>query len=175
MKPLTLMTAICFLFACPGTAGAEPIGIDDRMAIIDRITDIAAGADRHQWDRVRGAFAETVTLDYTGLWGGKATSQSADEVVAQWSGFLPGFERTLHLVANHAIVAAGETTATAEADFQAVHRIGADSWTLMGHYRYELAKRDGAWRVTRLTMTPTHETGDRGLVDRAAARARASR
>lgn len=174
MKRLTMMTAICAPFACPDMAGAEPIGIGDRMAIIDTITDIAAGADRHQWDRVRDAFADQVTLDYTGLWGGEATSQGADEIVAQWSGFLPGFDRTLHLIANHAIIEAGDTTATAEADFQAVHRIDADSWTLMGHYRYELAKRDGAWKVTRLIMTPTHETGDRGLVNRATERAKAS-
>jgi hypothetical protein len=175
MKRLTLMTAICAPFACPHMAGAETIGIDDRMAIVDTITDIAAGADQHQWSRVRGALADQVTLDYTGLWGGQAATQSADAVIAQWSGFLPGFDRTLHLLANHTIVEAGDTTATAEADFQAIHRIDADSWTLMGHYRYELTKRDGAWKVTRLIMTPTHETGDRGLVNRAAERAKANR
>ncbi len=42
----------------------------DPAEITRSITDIAAGADRGDWDRVRSAFAETVTTDYTSLWGG---------------------------------------------------------------------------------------------------------
>jgi hypothetical protein len=171
MKTLVLAGAATVLLANSIAAKAETIGVEDRVAIIDTITDIAAGADRHQWDRVRRAFAGTVTLDYTSLWGGEPTTQSGEAVVAQWSGFLPGFEQTLHLVTNHAIVEGAGTTATAEADFQAVHRIGADIWVLMGHYRYDLIKADGEWKVSRLAMTHTHETGDRGLVERAAERA----
>jgi len=150
----------------------QPVSLEDRAAIIDTITDIAAGADRHHWDRVRRAFADQVTLDYTSLWGGEAVTQPADDVIGQWAGFLPGFDETLHLVTNHAVTAAGGTTATAEADFQATHRIGNDFWVLMGHYRYELVKANGAWKVKGLTMTYTHETGDRGLVARAAERAK---
>jgi hypothetical protein len=171
MKTLALAVASATLLAGSIAAKAESIGLADRVAIIDAITDIAAGADRHQWDRVRGAFAETVTLDYTSLWGGEPATQSGEAVVAQWSGFLPGFEQTLHLVTNHAIIESTEATVTAEADFQAVHRIGQDMWVLMGHYRYDLIKVGGAWKVSRLVMTPTHETGDRGLVERAAERA----
>ncbi|WP_454853482.1 nuclear transport factor 2 family protein [Rhizobium binxianense] len=175
MRSLALITAIGALFAWPAVAKAEGIGPDDRAAIIDTITDIAAGADRHQWDRVRGAFAETVTLDYTSLWGGEPATLPAGEIVAQWSGFLPGFDETLHLISNHAIAGSGEATATAEADFQAFHRIGRDVWSLMGHYRYELARVDGAWKVKRLTMRHSFETGDRGLVNRAAELAKLTR
>lgn len=171
MKTLALAGAATALFAGSITARAEAIGVEDRAAIIDTITDIAAGADRHQWDRVRRAFAGTVTLDYTSLWGGEPATQSGDAVVAQWSAFLPGFEQTLHLVTNHTIVESAATTAAAEADFQAIHRIGAEMWVLMGHYRYDLTKADGHWKVWRLVMTRTHETGDRGLVERAAERA----
>ncbi|WP_027667133.1 nuclear transport factor 2 family protein [Rhizobium leguminosarum] len=170
MKTLVLTAAAGVLLAS-FTARAESIGADDRAAIIDTITDIAAGADRHQWDRVRGAFADTVTLDYTGLWGGEPTTQPAEAVIRQWSAFLPGFDRTLHLVSNHAIVESAGPTVVAEADFQAVHRIGAESWVLMGHYRYDLTKIDGTWKVSRLVMTPAHETGNRALVNRAAERA----
>jgi hypothetical protein len=171
MKALALVTTATALLAGSIAAKAESIRLDDRAAIIDTITDIAAGADRHQWDRVRGAFADRVTLDYTSLWGGEPATQSGEAVVAQWSGFLPGFEQTLHLVTNYAIIESTEATATAEADFQAVHRIGQDMWVLMGRYRYDLTKVDGAWKVSRLVMTHTHETGDRGLVERAAERA----
>lgn len=169
MKIMTLAAMACGLSAAPTAAGA--ISLEDRTAIVDVITDIAAGADRHQWERVRGAFADTVTLDYTSLWGGEPATSVADEVVAQWSGLLPGFDQTLHLVTNHTIVDGSEDSATAEADFQAAHRIGTDMWVLMGHYRYELVKVTGDWKVLAMTMTWTHETGDRGLVAKAAEQA----
>ena len=166
---MTLVAMACGLSAAPAAAGA--ISLEDRTAIVDVITDIAAGADRHQWERVRGAFADTVTLDYTSLWGGEPATQPADEVIAQWSGFLPGFDQTLHLVTNHAVIESGGDGAIAEADFQAAHRIGVEMWVLMGHYRYELEKVAGDWKVSAMTMDWTHETGDRGLVAKAAERA----
>jgi fermentation-respiration switch protein FrsA (DUF1100 family) len=158
------------------TAGqpAKPV-MEDRVEIIDRITDIAAGADRHQWDRVRRAFADQVTLDYTSLWGGEAATQPAEKVIADWSAFLPGFDETLHLITNHAITEIRKDNATAEADFQASHRVGRDLWVLAGHYRYELARIDGEWKISGLTMTYTHETGDRNLTTRAAERAKTLR
>lgn len=149
----------------------QQIAPQDRAAIIGTITDIAAGADRHQWDRVRRAFADEVTLDYTSLWGGKPTTQAAGDIIRQWSGFLPGFDETLHLVTNPTITSLESAKATAEADFQATHRIGSDLWVLTGHYRYELVKINGAWKVSALTMTARQENGDRGLAGRAAERA----
>jgi fermentation-respiration switch protein FrsA (DUF1100 family) len=147
------------------------IGLKDRAAIIDTITDIAAGADRHQWERVRRAFTDEVTLDYTSLWGGKPTVQPADDVVRQWAGFLPGFDETLHLVTNHTIRSVQGSNAIAGADFQATHRIGTDLWVLAGHYRYELVRVSDGWKISALTMVATHETGDRALIQRAAERA----
>ncbi|WP_246728919.1 nuclear transport factor 2 family protein [Rhizobium leguminosarum] len=87
---------------------------------------------------------------------------------------------TLHLPADYKagekrpgvlVTESAGPTAVAEADFQAVHRIGAESWVLMGHYRYDLTKIDGTWKVSRLVMIPAHETGNRALVDRATERA----
>lgn len=171
MKSLARAMVGAALIACASPALADPLPVKDRLAIVDTVTDIAAGADRHQWDRVRRAFAGHVTLDYTSLWGGDAKTQPADDVVAQWSAFLPGFDATAHLLANHTIVEGTPTTAVAEADFQATHSLGNDTWVLLGRYRYELEKIDGAWKVSRLVMTRTAEIGDRGLVERAARRA----
>ncbi len=170
MKTTMLVVVAMMWVSGAVSAQAENIAIEDRLAIIDAITDIAAGADRHQWDRVRNAFADEVVLDYTSLWGGKPSTLSGDEVIASWSGFLPGFDRTLHLVTNHTIVAKDDHRAVAEADFQATHRIGNAMWQLMGHYHYELTRIGSVWKVTSLTMTYTHETGDRGLVEQAGRR-----
>ncbi|MBY5454610.1 nuclear transport factor 2 family protein [Rhizobium leguminosarum] len=172
MKTTTLMMAIALSLSATvsARAGNVDIAVEDRLEIITVITDIAAGADRHQWSRVRNAFADEVTLDYTSLWGGKPSTLSGDEVVTSWSSFLPGFDRTLHLVTNHTIVESKGDRAVAEADFQATHRIGDAMWVLMGHYRYELSRTGNAWKVTALTMTHTHETGDRRLVELASRR-----
>ncbi|NOD64848.1 MULTISPECIES: nuclear transport factor 2 family protein [unclassified Ruegeria] len=144
---------------------------DQQATISTTITDIAAGADRHDWARVRGAFADTVTTDYTSLWGGDPVTQPADDLVAGWSAFLPGFESTHHMVTNHTITSLAETEATAQADFTATHRIEDGLWVLGGRYDYALEKSGDRWVVTSLTMTALWETGDRGLVAIAAERA----
>ncbi|MCY6381605.1 nuclear transport factor 2 family protein [Hoeflea prorocentri] len=147
------------------------IAMADQAKISRSITDIAAGADRHDWERVRGAFSQTVTTDYTSLWGGDSVTQSADELVAGWKSFLPGFDVTQHMVANHTITSISSSSMSAEADFIATHRIEDDLWTLGGRYTYELEQSGERWLVTFMKMTALWETGDRGLVARAGERA----
>ena len=147
---------------------------EEQTSISRTLTDIAAGADRHDWTRVRDAFAETVTVDYTSLWGGEPATQSGDELVAAWSGFLPGFDVTHHMVTNHTIQALTDTAAVAQADFTATHRIDDELWVLGGRYDYMLEKTADRWVVSAMTMTALWETGDRGLVAKAGARAAAA-
>jgi hypothetical protein len=155
------------------TPAATPATAADRHEILDRITDIAVGADRRDWARAQAAFAPEVRIDYTSLFGGQAATAKAGDIVNGWKGMLPGFDATQHLVSNHAVQVRGNT-ATAQADFVATHRIERDLWTLGGRYDYTLTKLNGAWRVTGLTMTWSWETGDRaGLLQRAAERAKA--
>ena len=154
-----------------GAAMADRIPADTAQGITRAITDIAAGADRHDWPRVRAAFADAVTTDYSSLWGGDPVTQPADDLVAGWAGFLPGFEVTHHMVTNHSVISITETSATAEADFTATHRIDDTLWVLGGRYSYALEKSEGRWVVTAMTMTALWETGDRGLVAVAGERA----
>jgi hypothetical protein len=162
--PAALAVALTF------PAQAVPVPPQDRAGIIDAITAIAAGADRAQWARVRSAFTETVTVDYTSLVGGQPATLKSADLVKSWEGFLPGFERTQHLVTNHTITSMSGNVATAEADFQATHRIDSEFWVLGGRYNYSLAKEGETWKVASMTMTWTWETGDRGLMAKAAER-----
>lgn len=164
----TPIIALASLLAIGGPVLAEPT---DTLGISAAITAIAAGADRHDWSRVRGAFTDTVTTDYTSLWGGEPVTQPADELVAGWATFLPGFDTTHHMVSNHTITGIDGDTAGAEADFTATHRIGQEFWVLGGRYAYQLQKIDGIWKISSLTMSASWETGDRGLVAMAGARA----
>ena len=164
------LTAFIVVSLSATQVNAMPLPAQARAELIEVITAIAAGADRHDWPRVRGAMADTVTTDYTSLFGGEPVTQPADDLVAQWSSFLPGFDTTQHLVANHTITTVTETTATAQADFQATHRIGKAFWVLGGRYDYKLVKTGGRWLLTSITMTPVWETGDRDLVKQAGER-----
>ena len=134
------------------------------VEIIETITDIAAGADRHDWGRVRSAMSDEITTDYTSLFGGEPVIQPADDLVRSWAAFLPGFDSTHHMVTNHTITRAGPGTATAEADFTATHRIGDALWMLGGRYSYRLDKSDAGWLVTSMTMQALWETGDRAAL-----------
>ena len=142
----------------------------DSSQISRSITDIAAGADRHDWNRVQSAFSENVTTDYTSLWGGEPVNQPVDQLVQAWSSFLPGFDSTHHMVTNHSVTSINENSATAEADFIATHRIDDRLWTLGGRYSYHLKQSGDRWLVTSLTMTALWETGDRALVSLAGQR-----
>lgn len=164
----TPIIALASLLALGGTVLADP---RDERGISAAITAIAAGADRHDWSRVRGAFTDTVTTDYTSPSGGEPVTQPADELVAGWSTFLPGFDTTHHMVSNHTITGIDGDTAGAEADFTATHRIEDDFWVLGGRYTYQLRKIDGIWKISAMTMSTSWETGDRGLVAKAAVRA----
>lgn len=170
MRTALLAAAVAAGLASPAAWSVE-IAPADRSGIVDAITAIAAGADRRDWARVRMAMADTVTTDYTSLWGGEPVTQPADTLVSQWSGFLPGFDATQHLVSNHTITGFEGDMAAAQADFQATHRIGADLWVLGGRYDYRLVRSDDRWVVSAITMTAGWESGDRGLVATAGARA----
>lgn len=172
MKPVIFTTLLACLpgFTSADTAADKP-GADERFRMIDALTSIAAGADRHDWPRVRAAFADEVMLDYTSLWGGAAQTVAADDIIVQWSGFLLGFDKTHHLVTNYTVVNFDGDSAVMEADFQASHRIDEAQWILLGRYTYGMEKHVEGWRVNGMTMTWTHEQGDRGLVAKAAERA----
>ncbi len=114
--------------------------------------------------------ADQITTDYTSLFGGKAVTQPADDLIRTWAGFLPGFDSTHHMVASLVVTGFEGDTATAHANFTATHRIGKALWVLGGRYDYKLSKAGGAWRVTSLTMTAMWETGDRTLAAQAAKR-----
>jgi hypothetical protein len=169
-----LFGAALTLVPVAGATTAAAPSPADRAEIIDRITDIAAGADRRQWERAQAAFAPEVRVDYTSLFGGSPSTTKAADLVAGWKTVLPGFDATQHLVSNH-VVQVSANAATAQADFIATHRIDRELWTLGGRYDYTLAKLQGRWRVTAMTMTWTWETGDRaGLLQRASERAKAA-
>lgn len=170
MRRVLLLILVVLVMPTARAIAAEPETIADIQQVV---ATIASSADRHDWKRVRAALADRITTDYTSLFGGKAVTQSAEELVKAWAGFLPGFDATHHMVASVIVTQVDGDRATAQANFTATHRIGSALWVLGGRYDYVLSKTTGGWRVTSLTMAVVWETGDRGLVQAAAKRAAA--
>lgn len=140
---------------------------DDRAAILDVTTRLAWLADRRDWDALTDLFAEQVRLDYTSLNGSEPAVLTPDQVVGGWRAGLQGLEATQHLLGNHLVEIDGDS-AVATAQFQATHLLGTTTWTLGGHYRYELLRAERGWRLIALTMTATWSAGDRQIMALAA-------
>jgi hypothetical protein len=62
--------------------------------ITKTVIAIFNGSDKHQWDVVRHSLADDVLLDYSSLSGHPAAQTKADDIIADWSDFLPKFTFT---------------------------------------------------------------------------------
>ena len=51
-------------------------------------------------------------------------------------------------------------------------RSGNALWRPIGNYEWDLEKRNGEWKVTRMVFKMTQEIGDRGLAAQAMERAK---
>lgn len=154
------MTSLC---PCQRNAAAA---LDDRAGIIDAINEIGLSADMRDWKQVRAQFADEVFADYTSLVGGQPGTVKADELVSGWKAFLPGFTATQHIITNHRVTVSGDE-AQSLSQFVANHRLadaaGGELWTLGGYYRHTLRRTRSGWKVTRMTMTWTWQTGNTDL------------
>jgi SnoaL-like domain len=53
--------------------------------------------DAKGWDRLRRAFADTLQMDYSSLFGDPALTIEADQQVAGWRSFAGAFDVTQHI------------------------------------------------------------------------------
>ncbi|MBD2463480.1 nuclear transport factor 2 family protein [Oscillatoria sp. FACHB-1407] len=136
----------------------------DRDAIINAVNQIAIMADLRNWDACRDAFSDRVATDYTSLTGGEPSIVNAEDLVSGWETFFSQtFKVTQHLIGSHVVTITGDT-ATCLSNFQA-HHVYLDSakgtWTLGGIYEHGLIQTPQGWKVNRMKMTWTWESGDR--------------
>jgi hypothetical protein len=125
--------------------------------------------DTRDWDAVRAAFADTVTTDYTSLFGGEVETQPADDLVDGWARFVPGFDATQHL-AGPVVAEHDGATAHAHCAITATHCLGEARWIVGGHYALQLTTSATGWRITHLTLETAFQDGDRSLPQQAAER-----
>src|SRR5690606_21873398 len=128
-------------------------------AVTAAVSDLLFAIDDLDWEGVRNALADEVTIDYTSLWGGELEHLAASELVARWQGLLPGFDATQHLTGPIVVRQAGEGRVTATTTVRGYHVVetakGADD--LDG--RRPLPADAGAGRRRRLEDQRRHTAG----------------
>ncbi len=149
-----------------------------REAVIQVVNRLSFSVDTRDWVALRDCLADRLHTDYTSLVGGEPAEVAADDLVAGWRGAIEPLHGIQHCLGSHLVAVDGETAVcTAQGIVTHCFRDGdpntSDLWTCAGHYRYALKRSsqesDGAWRVHAAKFTLTWETGDRGVMERAAA------
>jgi hypothetical protein len=139
--------------------------------VISTVSAIPLAVDLARYDLAEAAFASSIVIDYSSLWGGKPQRMTPTELMAAWRALVPGFDATRHELRDvRARVQGDSATATAFVDGR--HWFEGRLWRPIGTYSWTLERRGGAWKVTKMTFTMTEEIGDRGLVALATERAR---
>jgi hypothetical protein len=153
------------------TQQLAPVGDMETSRVIQLVSSIPLAVDLANYDLAEAAFAPSIVIDYTSLWGGEANTMTPQELMAGWRGIVPGFDATFHELINvRATVTGARAVATANVDGR--HWIGSRLWRPIGAYHWDLEKRDGRWLVTRMVFTMTQEIGDRALAAEAMERVR---
>ncbi len=168
MKSLLLAAALTMSAAMP--AAADP---REDARVRQTVLSIPTNIDLRNFEAVEPLFADPVVIDYTSLWGGEPARQSPRELMTAWRGIVPGFDATWHEITDLKVQVNGDT-ATASSKVDGRHWLGDKVWRPIGRYDFKLAKQQGRWKVTHMTLTVTREEGDRALVQQAQARAAAA-
>ena len=124
--------------------------------------------DRRDWDAVTAALAATVRLDYTGLFGGEASTIGGQQLSDQWRATLSGLDATQHVITGVRVTAAPDGAVTATANVVAAHVKSADPghspWIIGGWYEATFERSGGQLTVSALTLHPSWQTGSQAVL-----------
>jgi hypothetical protein len=138
------------------------------------VTRMLHAIDALDWSTFRVAFAPEIRLDFTSLFPGTPETLSVDSLLGRWQPFAHGFDATHHQIGPVVIIEADARRAVAEAHVRAEHYFagaeGGPVWSAIGHYRWTLEKRDGAWKIAGIIFQLSFQDGNRDLPAMAQAR-----
>ena len=146
----------------------------DEARVVGVISAVAIYADNRDFKPLERFFAPQTTIDYTSLWGGAPQNFAPEALMNIWGNLLPGFDATRHELSDIR-VQTNTDTATATANVRATHWLGDRTWTVAGSYDYALIRSQTGWQVSRMVFRLTEETGNRSLVEEAAAKVAAGK
>jgi hypothetical protein len=131
------------------------------------VIELLHGVDSRQWSALPSLFTESVTTDYTSLFGGEVQRQSRDTVVGGWRQLLSPLDATQHILGPILVRVNGERAA-AECHVRGYHVsskvTGGGEWMVAGHYVFEMERDRETWRIASLTLQAFYQTGNRDLL-----------
>jgi hypothetical protein len=141
----------------------------------DTFTRMLHAIDAKDWEGVREAFANRLTMDYSSLFGVPSATVDADAQVAEWRAFASAFDVTQHITGPIIVGPdADGAMAQAQTHVRAYHHIkgaaGGDVWMVAGHYTVRLLLTDQAWKIVGITLQVLYQEGNTAIPDLARAR-----
>ncbi|MBE7177756.1 MAG: nuclear transport factor 2 family protein [Mucilaginibacter polytrichastri] len=168
MKGLYIVLPVIVLLHAPALAQQNARDMNKEL-IETTIRTLFHAVDARKWDEVKHCFADTVLVDFTSMNGGSPQRLTAEQIVKNWSVFLPGFDRTKHRVFDFHIKIEGEK-GSAHYSGVAEHFLDNAIWTVTAGYDAELIFRDGRWQIRLHKLNLESQSGNTGLPQKAAER-----
>jgi hypothetical protein len=140
-------------------------GVRDRLDAAEVVYRYALGIDTRDWTLYRSIFADEVDIDFSSYNGRPAQRMSTDTWVARLRQQFTGLAATQHSMTNPIADVRGDE-ATVRMYMQAEHVLDDDLaspvFTIGGYYTDQLARVDGRWLLTGVTLTVLWRRGDPG-------------
>jgi SnoaL-like domain len=147
-----------------------------RGEVADAVARFLLALDDHRWGQVEAALDETVSRDYTSLFGGEPDAIAGSALVGEWRELLGGLDSHQHLTAPAVVELNGEE-ASADVHVVGTHVLdGAPGspWVVGGTYRFVLRRREERWRIAAIKLDTRWQTGDVAILEQAGQPSRGS-
>jgi hypothetical protein len=179
MRPRSTVVALSAFLLSSSVARTQEHSMLVQLEIQNTVTRMLHAIDALDWPAFRAAFAPEIRLDFTSLFPGEPETLSVDSLVGRWEPMAHGYDATHHQLGPVVVLESDERRATAEAHVIADHHLaeasGGPLWSAVGHYRWTLEKRDGAWNITSIVFQLAFQHGNRELPGVAVARGTSGR
>ena len=130
----------------------------DHQEVANTVARYFARVDQRDWDGTQALMTNPFHLDYASFGGGDPTYLNPSDILAAWSGILPGFDHTHHQIGNLDIQIYGDS-ARVSCYVTAFHSIDERVWTVVGTYNIPLVRNGVGWKLTGIQFLYKYQTG----------------
>ena len=166
--------------------------LNDRLAIIEVLSNYATGLDARDWQLWRSVFVDEVVFDLSSWSKQPARTLQTDRVVRSQARIFAELVVTQHFITNHRVSIDGDR-ARCLAHMRAEHWIVDDQaivrdpaiacdertqtsrYTMFGYYDDKLVRTSEGWKIREMQLNVTHTEGPRWVMAEAVRRASAKR
>lgn len=141
----------------------EDYQIGDILAVQRTLIRVGTYTDEKRWSDLRSLFAEEITIDFGTV---KAPQVIKADDLISWSERAYRLVKTQHMFTNQDVHIDG-VRAISTSYGRALHQRtdNGDVWMIYNRYEHSLTKSSQAWKVERLKMEATWQTGNPQLLD----------